>query len=71
MPYPNDTDVGRDHWPHDFCLTANGHGAGFWDGDYKHGYALTELCRPYHYDAYVGDDGLVYIAGMETIWTKK
>ncbi|MBU2527646.1 MAG: hypothetical protein KKC03_13705 [Bacteroidetes bacterium] len=55
----------RNDWAHDFCLTANGHGAGFWDGDYERGDELTALCQPYHYDAYVGDDGIVYISGME------
>jgi hypothetical protein len=28
---------------HDFWLTRNRHGAGFWDGDYKNGEAITEL----------------------------
>ena len=33
---------------HDFHLTRNGHGAGFWDGDYpEHGDKLTEACEPY------------------------
>jgi hypothetical protein len=33
---------------HDFWLTRNGHGAGFWDGDYSlHGTELTELSKPY------------------------
>jgi hypothetical protein len=32
---------------HDFALTRNGHGAGFWDGNYAHGDELTELCRPF------------------------
>lgn len=26
--------IGDDHIGHDFWLTRNGHGAGFWDGDY-------------------------------------
>lgn len=31
---------------HDFWLTRNGHGAGFWDGDWPvNGDALTELCK--------------------------
>lgn len=46
---------------HDFWLTRNGHGAGFWDGDYTHGDKLTELCKPYgNVDLYVGADSLVY-----------
>ncbi len=50
---------------HDFCLTRNGHGAGFWDGDWpEHGKALTEACEPYGtMGLYVGDDGLVYHHG--------
>lgn len=32
---------------HDFMLTRNGHGAGFWDGDYEHGDELTKACKPY------------------------
>ena len=32
----------------DFHLTRNGHGAGFWDGDWpEHGDKLTELSKPY------------------------
>ena len=31
---------------HDFWLTRNGHGAGFWDGDYGHdGDALTKIAK--------------------------
>lgn len=49
---------------HDFALTRNGHGAGFWDGDLPEalGARLTEAskaageCWPY-----IGDDGTVYI----------
>lgn len=32
---------------HDFWLTRNRHGAGFWDGDYENGDELTELAHPY------------------------
>jgi hypothetical protein len=32
---------------HDFWLTRNRHGAGFWDGDYEHGEALTEWAHAY------------------------
>ena len=36
-----------DHAAHDFILTRNGHGAGFWDGDWHEpwGERLTELCK--------------------------
>lgn len=35
------------HIGHDFWLTRNGHGAGFWDGDYANGDALTALCKEF------------------------
>jgi len=54
----SDTDINAGH---DFWLTRNGHGAGFWDGDYINGDKLTDLCKPYGtIDLYVGADGLVY-----------
>ena len=47
---------------HDFWLTRNGHGAGFWDrglGDI--GDKLTTLCKEFpNVDLYVGDDNLIY-----------
>lgn len=47
---------------HDFWLTRNGHGTGFWDGDWpEHGDALTVECKKYgECDLYVGDDGRIY-----------
>jgi hypothetical protein len=30
---------------HDFWLTRNGHGAGFWDRDIQHGAELTKICK--------------------------
>jgi hypothetical protein len=49
---------------HDFWLTRNGHGAGFWDrGQGETGDRLTALSKPYGEQClYVGDDGLVYVA---------
>ncbi len=32
---------------HDFWLTRNRHGAGFWDGDYEHGEKLTDWAHAY------------------------
>ena len=32
---------------HDLWLTIHGHGAGFWDGDYEHGEALTKLAETF------------------------
>ena len=47
---------------HDFWLTRNGHGAGFWDrGLGEIGRRLTDACRPYgSVDLYVGDDGQIH-----------
>ncbi len=48
----------------DFWLTRNGHGAGFWDGDWPDaGDRLTEACYNFGgYDLYVGGDGKIYEA---------
>jgi len=48
---------------HDFWLTRNGHGAGFWDGDWPDdaGGRLTEASKKYgEFNLYVGDDGLIH-----------
>ncbi len=47
---------------HDFWLTRNSHGAGFWDrGLGELGKRLTDNCKPYgEVYLYVGDDGLVH-----------
>ncbi len=47
---------------HDFWLTRNGHGAGFWDGDWNEPYAgmLTAGSRNYgEFQTYLGDDGTI------------
>ena len=52
-----------DYAAHDWVLTRNGHGAGFWDGGWAapYGEQLTALCKAQgEIEAYVGDDGLVY-----------
>ena len=48
---------------HDFALTRNGHGAGFWDrGLGTLGDELTDACDGYgSQNLYVGDDGRVYV----------
>ncbi len=48
---------------HDFWLTRNGHGAGFWDRDRGAlGDRLTEAARAAGTsDLYVGDDGRLYV----------
>jgi hypothetical protein len=61
-------ELGAGQIGHDFWLTRNGHGAGFWDrfargvgADF--GRQLTELSKPYGTsDAYVGDDGKVHFS---------
>lgn len=52
---------------HDFFLTRNGHGAGFWDGDWReHGEALTDASKAFgKFDVYPGDDGKLYVFGRE------
>jgi hypothetical protein len=52
-----------DHVAHDFWLTRNHHGAGFWDGDYPKslGEELTKISHQFgEYSLYVGDDGKIY-----------
>lgn len=49
----------REHIAHDFWLTRNHHGTGFWDGDYPEPIAtqLTDLAHSYgECDLYPGDD---------------
>jgi hypothetical protein len=51
---------------HDFWLTRNGHGAGFWDGDYEEaiGEKLTELSKKFgEVDLYIGDDHKLHMSG--------
>ncbi|MBN9314221.1 MAG: hypothetical protein J0I99_00625 [Devosia sp.] len=48
---------------HDFWLTRNGHGAGFWDGDWAGplGDMLTKIAKGFgEVSLYVGDDGRIY-----------
>ena len=48
---------------HDFWLTRNHHGAGYWDGDLPEevGNRLTKVATGYgECDLYVGDDGRIY-----------
>lgn len=53
---------------HDFWLTRNGHGSGFWDGDYPKeiGDRLTESSKRFgEAELYVGDDGVIWLSGSE------
>lgn len=48
---------------HDFWLTRNGHGSGFWDGDWPKGLGaeLTLLAKTFGaHDLYIGDNGKLY-----------
>lgn len=47
---------------HDFWLTRNHHGCGFWDGDWPEaGDRLTAASHRFgEVNLYVGDDGLIY-----------
>lgn len=51
---------------HDYWLTRNGHGAGFWDREYGHqdaldaGQRLTKACQYTEYHLYIGDDDQIY-----------
>ena len=53
---------GYEGFGHDFWLTRNGHGAGFWDrGLGELGDMLSDAAKVYgSYDLYVGDDGKIY-----------
>jgi len=49
---------------HDFWLTRNGHGAGFWDGDWPEvGEYLTQVCSLEYpeQNPYVGVNGKIYL----------
>lgn len=49
---------------HDFWLTRNGHGAGFWDGDWSepHATQLTAAAKSFgESHVYVGDDKKLYL----------
>lgn len=60
-------DIGQNYKQagHDFWLTRNRHGAGFWDGDWEDqvGKRLTDASHAYgECDLYVGDDGMLYLS---------
>ena len=46
--YPNSIELTAERLGHDFCLTRNGHGAGFWDRGLGHlGEYLTEASKSF------------------------
>ncbi len=57
------TDASPSQHGHDFWLTRNGHGAGFWDRGYGEvGDKLTDAAHAYgSSDVYLGDDGNIYL----------
>lgn len=63
LTYENRFYAAVDMGGHDFALTRNGHGSGFWDGGWKEPAAkimtyAAKACGERH--LYVGDDGLIY-----------
>lgn len=55
--------INPDKAGHDFWLTQQRHGTGFWDGDYPEevGEKLTQLSQSFpEINLYVGDDGLIH-----------
>lgn len=63
-PVARDTgDDSRAMAGHDFWLARNGHGAGFWDGDWPEPQAsrLTGAAEAFgEFNLYIGDDGMIY-----------
>lgn len=58
---PTDVNPTMEHFVHDFWLTRNGHGSGYWDGDYKNGEELSKAADEYGAVClYVGDDNKIY-----------
>lgn len=56
------TDWTEEQFGHDFWLTRNGHGAGFWDRGHDNGGVLTQWAKIYgSCDLYVGDDGSLWV----------
>lgn len=62
-------DTVEEHAGRDFFYTREGHGVGFWDGDWpmKAGEHLSAAANAFGTaDLYIGDDGKVYQSGNET-----
>lgn len=55
------SDWSEDQLGHDFWLTRNSHGAGFWDRGLENGDELTEIAKQFReVELYVGDDNLIH-----------
>lgn len=59
----NEISMPQEDVGHNFLLTRNGHGTGFWDrGLGEAGDKLTKASKPYGgFNLYVGDDGKIYV----------
>lgn len=56
-----DEDTTYEMFVHNFWLNRNGHGAGFWDKDYKNKDALSDASEKFGtVFLYVGDDARIY-----------
>lgn len=60
----------RERAAHDFWLSRNGHGTGFWDNEDVYGVAearrLHSAAKSFgEYDLYVGDDGMIHGSGTQ------
>jgi len=68
LGYCADLGISLDEWSaeeagHDFFLTRNGHGTGFWDRGRDAGELLSKAAKTFgSQDFYVGDDGKVYVS---------
>lgn len=66
LAYCAEAGVSTDGWNseqlgHDFWLSRNGHGTGFWDRGHENGRALHDAAKTFgSCDLYVGDDGKIY-----------
>lgn len=64
-PWISDEDQTEEQIGHDLWLTRNGHGTGFLDRDLPNsrGEILSKICKTMgECDAYVGDDGRIYLS---------
>jgi hypothetical protein len=60
--------IQREQAGHDMWMNSNGHGCGFWDGDWSepHAKQLDAAARAVgEVNLYVGDDGVIYAMGFE------
>tara|TARA_R110000751_G_scaffold69608_6_gene141303 strand:- start:2912 stop:3271 length:360 start_codon:yes stop_codon:yes gene_type:complete len=57
------SDYGRPQAGHDFWLTRNGHGAGFWEEETEHAKRLDTASKGFgEQTLYIGDDAQIYAA---------